>query len=82
MSWHEFTALLSNITSESQLARIIAVRTAEGDELKILSPEALKLRDVWYSWIDSQKSSTEKQEDGRQLQNMFKSMFYERGKVK
>lgn len=77
MSWPEFTALLSGLPAESQLARMIAVRTAEGDELELLSPGALKLRDEWDKWLNSRMTGAEKRADGKQLQQMFKSMFYE-----
>ena len=77
MSWAEFSALLSNLPAESQLARTISVRTAQGNELKLLSSGALKLRDEWLTWLNSQRAGMEKRADGEQLQQMFKSMFYE-----
>jgi len=77
MGWKEFTMLLTNLPAESQLARAVAVRTAEGDALGALSAAQRKLRNDWYDWINSQTSEEEKAEDGEQLQNYFKSMFYE-----
>lgn len=70
--------LLTNLPAESQLARAVAIRTAEGDALNALSAAQRKLRDDWYAWINSQASAEEKVEDGEQLQNCFRSMFYER----
>lgn len=78
MSWGEFTDLLSGLPAESQLVRVITVRTAEGDELKALPPAAIKLRDEWYAWLNSQETSGEKQADAVRLQGILKSLFYER----
>ena len=78
MSWREFAALLTNLPGESQLARVIAVRTAEGDDLNSLSPAQRKLRGDWYAWLNSRATAEEKSEGGERLQGFLKSMFYER----
>lgn len=82
MSWREFTDLLAGLPGESQLARMIAVRTAEGEELKLLSPGALKLRAEWSAWLDGRMTDGEKQSGAKRLQKTFKSLFYEGGKTK
>lgn len=78
MSWQEFTDLLEYLPAESQLARIIAVRTAEGEELNGLSASQKRLRNDWYSWLDRQATPDEKAQGSKELQKFFKSMFYER----
>ena len=72
---------MSNLPAESQLVRVIAIRTAEGEELKTLPPGALKLRDEWYSWLNSQETIQERQAGEAKLQEIFKSLFYEGGKA-
>ncbi|QAT48728.1 hypothetical protein EQM14_02485 [Caproiciproducens sp. NJN-50] len=78
MSWEEFAVLLTNLPAESQLARAVAVRTAEGGALNALSAAQRKLRDDWYAWINSQTPAEEKAEDGKRLQDYLKSIFCER----
>ncbi|MGX8710211.1 MAG: Gp15 family bacteriophage protein [bacterium] len=78
MSWREFSAFLANLPGESQLARIISIRTAEGDELNSLSPAQKKLRNDWYVWLNSRTTPEKKLEDSEQLRESLKSMFYER----
>ncbi|WP_411677895.1 Gp15 family bacteriophage protein [Caproicibacter sp.] len=78
MSWKEFSVLLTNLPAESQLARAIAIRTAEGEELNRLSAPQKKLRDDWYAWLNKRTTTAEKAAVGGQLQNTLKSMFYER----
>lgn len=78
MSWREFTALLANLPGESQLVRLISIRTAEGDELNSLSPAQKKLRDEWYAWLNSQTPAEKKAEDSERLQEFLKSIFTER----
>jgi len=78
MSWREFTSLLTNLPGESQLARSIAIRTAEGEELNSLSPAQKNLREDWYAWLDSQATTEKKSEDSERLREFLKSMFYER----
>lgn len=78
MSWWEFIALLANLPGESQLVRLISIRTAEGDELNSLSPAQKKLRDDWYAWLSSQTPDEKKSEDNERLQEFLKSIFTER----
>ena len=75
VSWLEFTALLCNLPAESPLARMVALRMDENEEL---SPGQRELRDEWHRWLNSQKSDGEKRSEEDQLQTMLQSLFYER----
>jgi hypothetical protein len=78
MSWREFSALLTNLPAESQLARVVAIRSAEGEEQNALSPGQKKLRDDWYDWLNSCSTTEDKAKSNERLQVFLKSMFHER----
>lgn len=74
MTYLEFTALLSNLPGDSQLADLIRIRKAEGEELKSFTPQQMEIRSEWQRFISRRVSHGEIKTNSAGLQQLLKSM--------
>ena len=75
MSYNKFISLLTHLPPDSQLALVIGIRKASGDELKGLNDDQLRLRSEWQTFLSTKIDSGEIKSDISALQNAFKSAY-------
>lgn len=74
MTFMEFTALLSNLPGDCQLADLVRIRKAEGEEPKSFTPQQLEIRSEWQRFISARVSHGEIKTNSAGLQQLLKSM--------
>lgn len=75
MSWDEFTDLLSGISPDTALGRIVAIRAEEDkDILKHFTPEQNRIRNQWRSKQAMKISEEERDKFLESMKQVFISM--------
>lgn len=76
MKWDEFCALLSGLSADSPLGRIVQIRTENDREmLKHFTKHQLKIRGDWRNRRAKQISTEDSDKAIEQLRQMFVSMI-------
>lgn len=75
MAWSEFRDLLTGLSSDTALARVVAIRSEEDREvLKRFSPEQRRIRSEWRNRVAKQRSSQDVNTFLEQMQTAFRRM--------
>lgn len=75
MAWSEFRDLLTGLSSDTALARVVAIRSEEDREvLKRFSPEQRRIRSEWRNRVAKQRSSQDVNTFLAQMQTAFRRM--------
>ena len=77
MDYKEFTVLLSGLTSDTPLGKIVQIRSEEDKNvLKSFTKEQHKIRNDWRNKQNKKLFETlDKEETMKQIKEMFKTMF-------
>ena len=79
MKWNEFKALLTGISSETPLGRIVSIRAEEDKEiLKHFTKDQRRIRSEWRSRRVAQMPKQDREEALRQLEQAFIAAFAEK----
>lgn len=75
MAWSEFCDLLTGLSPDTALARVIAIRSEEDkDVLKRFTPEQRRIRSEWRSRVAKQRSEQDVTSFLSQMQTVFQRM--------
>lgn len=75
MAWSEFRDLLTGLSSDTALARVVAIRSEEDREvLKRFTPEQRRIRSEWRNRVAKQRSSQDVNIFLAQMQTAFRRM--------
>ena len=75
MAWSEFRDLLTGLSSDTALARVVAIRSEEDREvLKRFTPEQRRIRSEWRNRVAKQRSSQDVNTFLAQMQTAFRRM--------
>lgn len=75
MSWDEFRDLLSGLSPDTALGRMVAIRAEEDKEiLKQFTPEQQRIRSQWRNRMAKQKRAEDTADFLAQMQNVFRQM--------
>ena len=75
MSWDEFRDLLSGLSPDTALGRMVAIRAEEDTEiLKQFTPEQRRIRSQWRSCTAKRKRAEDTADFLAQMQNVFRQM--------
>lgn len=75
MKWDEFSALLSGISSETPLGRMVTIRSENDKEvLKEFTPEMHRIRNEWRSKMASKKPVQDRDKVLESLKGAFLAM--------
>lgn len=76
MTWDEFCTLLSGIMPKTPLGQIVSIRSEEDEEmLKSFTKEQHKIRDEWRSKQLEEMTDEEKEQQIKEIQELFKQAF-------
>ena len=79
MSWDEFTDLLTGLSPETPLGRMVRIRTEDDPAiLEQYTPEMRKIRSDWQKKIAADRSNQEVESFLSSMQEMFKRMAGEK----
>lgn len=75
MSWDEFRDLLSGLSADTALGRMVAIRAEEDqDILKQFTPEQRRIRSQWRNRMAKRKKTEDTADFLAQMQAMFRQM--------
>lgn len=75
MSWDEFRDLLSGLSPDTALGRMVAIRAEEDKEiLKQFTPEQRRIRSQWRNRTAKRKRAEDAADFLAQMQNVFRQM--------
>lgn len=75
MAWSEFCDLLTGLSPDTALARVIAIRAEEDkDVLKRFTPEQRRIRSEWRARVAKQRSEQDVISFLSQMQTVFQRM--------
>lgn len=75
MAWSEFCDLLTGLSPDTALARVIAIRSEEDkDVLKRFTPEQRRIRSEWRGRVAKQRSEQDVTSFLSQMQTVFQRM--------
>lgn len=75
MSWQEFRQLLSGISPDTALGRVVAIRAEENkDVLKNFTPEMHRIRNAWLSRRAKHRTAEQTEHFLEQMKQAFISM--------
>lgn len=76
MTWDEFCTLLSGIMPKTPLGQIVSIRSEEDEDmLKNFTKEQHKIRDEWRSRQLEEMTDEEKEQQIKEIQELFKQAF-------
>lgn len=75
MRWDEFRDLLSGLSPDTALGRMVSIRAEEDQEiLKQFTPEQRRIRSQWRSRTAKGKKAADTADFLAQMQNVFRQM--------
>lgn len=75
MSWDEFRDLLSGLSPDTALGRMVAIRAEDDKEiLKQFTPEQRRIRSQWRNRTAKRKRAEDTADFLAQMQNVFRQM--------